>query len=293
VRLAAVVLAALVGLTLSAAPAVAAAPGSVPLTTSSQVVPLVVGWNAASAITALHSHGFGYTLKPPTGQAVKTPSHWTVTKQSPSGRSTAKTGTKVTLSVITTTEYIAQGIRSFYAKDYGSFVPVSQTTKGTAIIHLPKGIKAALVIASYTGVGKFTITELGAGNVVTTRVPVNATGSYSGTVALGLTSVKVPTTEIRVSATGTWRVTLEPISSAPIIALPVSGKGDFVYLYSGKAAIWIVSSPGHTTFALNQFSSGSYPNLAVDENGNWTGQIALEPGPSVVEIHSTGTWKIR
>lgn len=298
-RLAVVVFAAAVSVALSTTPAAAqvAHPSTsiqadAHLGSTPAVVPSVVGWNAVSAITTLRTRGFGYTLKPPTGQTVKTPSHWTVTKQSPSAKSAAKTGTKITLSVITTSAYIAQGIRSFYAKDYGTFAAVSQTAKGTATIQLPKGIRAVLVVAKYTGVGKFTITELGKADAATKRTPVNVTGAYAGTIAVGLTSAKVPTTQIKVAGSGTWTVTLQPISAAPIIARPATGKGDFVYLYSGKAAIWTVSSPGHTTFVLNQISSGSYPNLAVDESGSWAGQIALEPGPSVIEIHSSGPWTI-
>jgi hypothetical protein len=122
---------------------------------------------------------------------------------------------------------------------------------------------------------------------------VNAKTSYTGTDALGVKSAKVPTTAIRVTGSGTWHVTLEPIADAPIVALPMSSKGDRVYLYSGKAAIWKVSSPGKTTFELDQISSGSYPNLAVDESGSWAGKVAMQPGPSVIEIHSTGAWSIR
>jgi hypothetical protein len=300
VRLVIVALAAAVSLSVSTAPAAAVATAPVSsvstdahLDSSTKVVPLVVGWNVASAITTLHSHGFGYTLKPPAGKTVKSPAHWTVTKQSPKAKSNAKVGTKVTLNVITTAAYIAQGIRSFYAKDYGSFTAITQSGKGTATIQLPKRIRAELVVASYSGGGKFSVTELGAGNVATKRTPVSVTGSYSGSVALGLTSAKVRTTEIRVSGAGAWRITIEPISSSPIIERPVTRKGDYVYLYSGKAAIWTVASPGHTKFVLNQISSGSYPNLAVDESGNWAGKVAIEPGPSVVEIHSNGTWTIK
>jgi hypothetical protein len=260
--------------------------------TTTKPVPLVVGWNAASAITALRAHGFVYTLKPPTGQVLKTPSHWTVTSQSPKGKSNAKAGSRVTLNVILTTVYIAQRIRSFYSKDYGTFTASAHTGAGSTTFAFPKGIQSLLVVATHSGSGSFSITELGAGNLSTKRVPVSVKGSYSGMVALGLSSAKVRTTAIRISGSGTWHVTLEPIAAAPIIAIPASGTGDHVYLYSGKAAIWKVSSPGPTIFALNQFSSGSYPNLAVDESGNWSGPVALEPGPSVVEIHSNGAWSI-
>jgi hypothetical protein len=56
--------------------------------------------------------------------------------------------------------------------------------------------------------------------------------------------------------------------------------------------VWTVSSPGPTTFVFNQISSSSYPNLAVNESGNWAGPVALQPGPSVIEIHSNGAWTI-
>ena len=260
--------------------------------TRTRLVPKVVGWTAADAVTALHSRGFGYSLKTLNHHTVRTPSHWTVTKQSPRSRTHAKVGSRIILTVIKTSTYITQGVRKFYSQNYGRFAQISQGGTGTAVIQLPKGITSAIVRSDYSGGGRFTIAELGKGNVPTKRLLVSSTTDYLGSAALGLAQVKVPTTAIRVSGSGTWRVTIAPISSAPIIAVPTKGKGDRVYLYSGSSVTWTVSSPGATTFMLNQFSSSSYPNLAVDESGAWAGPVALQPGPSVVEIQSNGAWTI-
>jgi hypothetical protein len=260
--------------------------------TRSRLVPQVVGWSAADAGTALHSHGFSYVFKPPRGHKVKKPSHWTVTKQSPKGRTHTSTRTKIVLTVVKTSVYLSQGVRSFYAQDYGTFPTISQAGTGTDVFLLPTGAGAAIVRASYSGGGTFSIVELGKGGIATNRVLVSASGPYAGATALGLTTVKVPTTAIRVTGSGSWRITIIPIASASVIATPAAGRGDRVYLYSGPPAIWTVSSPGPTTFMLDQISSSSSPNLAVNESGSWAGQIALQPGPSVVEIHSSGPWTI-
>lgn len=255
-------------------------------------IPAVVGWTAVGAVTALHSHGFKYTFKAPKGHHVKNAAHWTVTGQSPKGHSRAKPGTTVTLKVVKTSVYLSQGARSFYAKDYGTFTPVGSGSSGTSTMLLPKGVRALLLRVSYSGAGRFQVTELDKNGAPTSRVPINTTGSYSGLVAIGLTPSKAPTAQIRISGTGHWNILMLPIAQAPIISTPIRDTGDHVYLYSGPSAIWTVSSPGPTKFVLGQTSSSSFPNLAVDESGNWAGKIALEPGPSVIQISSNGSWAI-
>jgi hypothetical protein len=282
---------------ISACAATAASPGSsvsatVNANALKRLVPTVVGWNAANAAIAIHARGFSYSYQPPKGQKLKTASHWTITKQSPKGGSHVRIGSKIVLSVVKSSVYASRGVRSFYAKDYGTFTPIAQGGTGGQTFDLPAGITAALVVWSYSGGGHLTITELGKGDLPTGRVLVKSASSPRRMDALGLSKSKVPTTAIEVNGTGKWRVTIEPIASAPIIATPAAATGDGVYLYSGPAKIWTVSSPGQTTFMLNQISSGSNPNLAVDESGSWAGQVALQPGPSVVEIHSNGAWTI-
>jgi hypothetical protein len=223
---------------------------------------------------------------------VKTTSHWTVTKQSPKAGAHANTGGKITLTVIKTTAYIAKQTRSFYSQNYGSFHTTTHRGSGLEILAVPHGAKAAMAVATFDGAGAFTIVELGAGEVPTGRTLVSAARHYSGANALGLTSQKVSTTEIEINGRGKWSVTIEPVSKAPIVSVPITAMGDHVYLYSGPTAMWTVSSPGPTTFILNQISSSSYPNLAVNESGSWAGPIALQPGPSVIEIHSNGGWTI-
>ena len=259
---------------------------------SSHSVPKVVGWTASNAAAALHSHGFGYTFKAAKHKKVSKPSQWTVTGQSPKPGAHATSGTKVVLTVIPTKVYIAQGVRSFYAQDYGTFTSREYSGSNTGTIVLPTGVAALTVKSVFSGSGAFTITELGSGGIPTGRTLVSATDSFSGYDAVGLEQPKVPTTELTVNGNGDWRITLIPIAAAPIISLPVSATGDHVYLYSGAAAMWTVSSPGPTTYILDQISSSSYPNLAVNESGNYAGRIALQPGPSVIEIHSNGPWSI-
>ncbi|HEX4442149.1 MAG TPA: PASTA domain-containing protein [Galbitalea sp.] len=260
---------------------------------ATRLVPSVVGWSASNAATALHSHGFEYSFKAPAHHKVGKPSRWTVTAQSPKGKARAAVRSKITLTVVKTSVYLAQGARSFYAEDYGTFSPISKSGPGTKTFSFPHGIASLIVRASHPGAGSFRVSELGKGEMSTGRSPIAVSGSYHGGVAIGLTKVRVRTTAIQVSGTGSWHITLIPVASAAVISFPSSGTGDQVFLYSGAASIRTVSSPGPTTFVLNQISSSSSPNLAVNESGNWTGKIGLQPGPSVIEIHSTGTWSIR
>ena len=287
-----------IALVASSAPAISAQAADIhpalagAVTARSGLVPQVVGWSAADAITALRSHGFGYSFKAPAGHAVKTPAHWTVTRQSPKAKTHAARGTKVVLTVVLTSVYESRAIRSFYVSDYGTLPTISEAGSGSATISLPAGIQAVLVKATYAGGGTFRLVELGKGGVTTKRVLATATGSYRGALAVGLTKVAVPTTAIRVTGSGGWNITITPISKAAILTMPATGTGDRVYLYSGPSIIRTASSPGPTSFMLNQISSSSAPNQAIDESGNWTGQIVLQAGPSVIEIHSTGSWTI-
>ena len=272
---------------------IAAAPPLTAQASATQLVPSVVGWSAANAATALHSHGFRYAFKAPAHHTVSKPSKWTVTAQSPKGKTHVVVGSKITLTVVKTSAYLAQGARTFYAEDYGTFSPISKSGTGTKTFTFPHGIASLIVKASHPGAGSFRVSELGKGGVSTGRVPVAVSGSYHGGVAIGLSKVKIRTTAIRVSGVGSWHITLIPVASARVISFPSSGTSDQVFLYSGPASIRTVSSPGPTTFMLNQISSGSFPNLAVNESGSWVGKIGLQPGPSVVEIHATGTWSVR
>jgi len=297
-RFAAVIVAAIATSTMLAAlPAIAADAAPVRTSASTSVqsartVPKLVGWTASSAAAALRSRGLAFTLIAADGSRVGTPSKWTVVKQTPSAGTQAKASTRVVLTVITTTAYVAQGVRSFYSQNYGTFATITKNGSGPTTISFPSTVKSGIVTATFSGAGAFGIAELSTGNAATGRTLVNASGPYAGSNAFGLATLKNATTAIRVTGTGAWHITVAPISSAPILGVPAAATGDTVYLYSGLSATWTVSSPGPTTFMLNQISSSSYPNLAVDESGNWAGRVAIQPGPSVVEIHSNGAWTI-
>jgi hypothetical protein len=194
--------------------------------------------------------------------------------------------------VVKTSVYLSKGARSFYAEDYGTFSAVSIGGSGAGIVAFPHGITALIVKASHPGSGAFRVSELGTGGLSTGRVPISVTGAYHGGVAIGLTRARMPTTSIRITGIGAWRITLVPVAAARVLTRTTRGTGDQVLLYSGPTAIWTVSSPGPTTFVLNQISSSSLPNHAVDESGNWAGKIGLQPGPSVIEISSNGSWAV-
>lgn len=69
---------------------------------TSKVVPNVVGKTASDAKAALKKSGLGYSYRPPKGSVVILSKNWTVTKQSPKAGSKVKQSTKIKLTVVKT-----------------------------------------------------------------------------------------------------------------------------------------------------------------------------------------------
>ena len=142
----------------------------------------------------------------------------------------------------------------------------------------------------HKGSANFSLSVLDEGNQPTGDLLVNTIGNYKGTTAYGFSAFGNPGVKIQVTADGAWSVQVAPVSSAPLLSLPAKGAGDKVFVYDGGAADWNVAHKGEANFVVVQRSSEIMPNLAVNEIGNYKGQVPMSAGPSVVIVTADGAW---
>jgi hypothetical protein len=178
----------------------------------------------------------------------------------------------------------------WYTKEWGTFATSKKAGRSAAVVALPKGAKAGMVKMTYHGSSNFSVEVLDSSNQSTGDLLANTIGSYAGTSAFGLSDLGKPV-KLKVSASGPWTISIAPISSAK--SLPKAGRGDGVYRYDGKATTWKISNKGDGNFTVDQVSDDLIPNLAVNEIGNYKGDVPAVDGPSVVTVASDGTWTIR
>lgn len=189
-----------------------------------------------------------------------------------------------------TTDEAAQASDAWYADNFGMFDTLTKKGKGDGIIKLPAGAAYGVVTAVHKGSSNFSLSVLDDGNQPTGDLLVNAIGNYKGTTAYGFSALGNTGVKLQVTADGSWSVKVAPISSAPSLTLPTEGTGDKVFLYGGAAADWNVVHKGKSNFALIQHSEDIMPNLAVNEIGNYKGQVPMSAGPSVVIVSADGAW---
>jgi hypothetical protein len=159
-------------------------------------------------------------------------------------------------------------------------------------VPIPAAAKAGLVKATYSGSRNFAIESLNAQNT-TTGLLVNTIGSYSGTTVFGFGLSQSRSVRLKVTASGAWTIRISPISTAPKLKSPASGKGDAVYLWDGKATTWTITNKGTRNFIVENYGSGLFGHdLLVNEIGAYRGSVPVKAGPAVTTILSSGTWRI-
>jgi len=178
----------------------------------------------------------------------------------------------------------------WYTKSFGSFAATRKSGTSDSVVGLPKGAKAGIVKATYRGSSNFVIQALDSSNQPTVDLLVNTIGNYAGTTAYGLSDLG-EAAKLKVTAKGAWTLVISPIANAK--TLPESGKGDGVYRFDGSATTWKITNKGEGNFVVNQVSDDLIPNLAVNEIGNYKGDVPASSGPSVVTVTSDGVWTIR
>lgn len=120
---------------------------------------------------------------------------------------------------------------------------------------------------------------------------VNTTDPYSGSTLMDIQGGT--TTQLQVTATGPWSITLSDPRSAPALNPGAnSGTGDTVLVYRGgtsKAAI--TGGTGVSNFAVIEYND-SGENLMVNETNPYQGTVPLAAGPAIVAVTATGPWSM-
>lgn len=171
---------------------------------------------------------------------------------------------------------------------YGTFAASSQDGSGDTVIELPGGVTAGLVTASFSGDGNFAIMPIDADNESTGELLVNTIGAYTGTTAWGIGGLG-EAVRLQVTANGPWTIALSPISTAG--ALPPSGDGDGVFLYTGSAASLTLAAPAEAHVAVVQDTGSAFEwGLLINEIGPYEGTVPIKAGPSLLVLTATGGW---
>ena len=167
---------------------------------------------------------------------------------------------------------------------------VVYTGKGDKILKIRKpDTGAALISLTYRGSSNFAVQALDQ-SLQETDLLVNTIGNYSGTTLMDTTDGS-DTKAIKLTATGTWTVTLRPLSAAPKFGSATKGTGDGVVLYTGAGGVGTFAGKGPGNFAVHVFSStGS--DLLVNEIGNYSGENVVPAGPALLQITADGPWSV-
>jgi hypothetical protein len=120
---------------------------------------------------------------------------------------------------------------------------------------------------------------------------VNTTDPYSGTVLLDADAGG--TTQLQVSASGPWSITLSDPLTAPRLAMGANtGTGDAVFVYEGPRGIaQIDGNAGGRHFGVIALT-GDANDLLVNTTDPYSGSVPMPPGPGFVTVSAEGNWSI-
>lgn len=125
--------------------------------------------------------------------------------------------------------------------------------------------------------------------VLPSRVLVNTIGAYTGTSVYGFTEFSKGVT-LQLSADAAWTITISPVSAAP--ALPTSGAGDGVFLYTGAVGQLAATHDGSANFVVSE-QTGNGPEMSlllINTIGAYSGTVPISAGPVVFSITADGHW---
>lgn len=173
---------------------------------------------------------------------------------------------------------------------FGTFATITESGAGDNLITLPEGVKAGMVTATHDGAMNFVVNALNADNETTGDLLVNTIGSYSGTTVYGFDSFS-EATSLQITADGSWTITIEPLSTAPILA--ASGTGDAVYLFDGSAGKLTATHTGSMNFIVQEETDETFSiGLLINDIGEYSGTVPLSAGPSIINVKADGAWTL-
>jgi hypothetical protein len=157
-------------------------------------------------------------------------------------------------------------------------------------IELPDGPgQVAVATLTHDGSSNFAIFSLD-DNLAQQDLIVNTIGSYQGTVLFNAGFGGDPSS-LEITADGNWTVTMKSVLSLrQFTGASITGAGDDVVLYFGKAAPATITHDGSSNFAVWLY--GDSTELVVNEIGPYTGTVRWIAGPSVVAVTADGNWGV-
>lgn len=176
-----------------------------------------------------------------------------------------------------------------YDEAFGWFEPIVMAGTGTTTIPLPEDSTAGIVTVHYENHGYIDVEFLFPRNRSTSLIATS--GPYHGTVAYGPHTIgdeEMPDS-LRVWATGSWEVTVAPLSSAQELPAATGGREDAVFLYSGDGTDWVLEHRAVLlVFQWGPDRAPGEPLLPWHEAPRHSHTVHLAPGPSVVTVESPG-----
>jgi hypothetical protein len=160
-------------------------------------------------------------------------------------------------------------------------------------LRIPGDAPAVLDI-SYSGGSNFIVWSLDGGHGFIDLL-VNEIGSYQGSRLVNGGWIGTPD-QVRfldVSSSGSWTITVKPLSAAPSFRTSASGTGDEILLYRGTAATLTSTHNGSSNFIIRGYeSNGRYNTLIVNEIGSYSGTDLIGSGTRILDISADGNWTL-
>lgn len=171
--------------------------------------------------------------------------------------------------------------------------PITLTGRGDDIVSVDKAdVPAIARISTTQSGGNFAVINYDS-NGRRIDLLVNEIGSYSGVRPIDFLGAE-KTSRFEVTADGSWKIEILPLSSARSLSVPgkISGSGDDVItLRGGTPDVATISHIGDSNFAVKSYGS-SGRDLLVNEIGSYNGKAIVSGDTIVLEIIADGRWSI-
>lgn len=166
--------------------------------------------------------------------------------------------------------------------------------RGDKVLKLSIGDDPYALVITHRGSSNFAVEQLDAGGK-TTDLLVNAIGRYAGTVAVNFEDGE-QTAALKITADGAWTVKVTPLALLRKwdASRPITGKGDDVFLLTDAAFGGLdsakVTHRGAANFAVQTYDADGGYDLAVNEIGNYEGEIQIGDDTLAVVVTADGAW---
>jgi hypothetical protein len=124
-------------------------------------------------------------------------------------------------------------------------------------------------------------------------VLVDTMGNYTGMVPIDFESGKY-STRLQITASGSWEITVLPMSEVPVVKLPgyYQGDGDVVLALSGGTpdSVAVDATGAKGRFTLWTFNVNM--DLKFNESAPYQGTKLIDPASRYLIVRTTGPWRI-